>query len=168
MTRAHYVILFSASRSIRMLKRNRRKCMIKRDELNFVFLHRRKKANAGRAHGAGTRDKIAGEKARGGNDRSQDGKSARLVARGGHVSEPGHLTLSFTRVHFVSAFRYAYARVRPSVRSCSRSSRARSYADASLAPTMRRELSAREEKKRGKEKEKRETSRARGCERRRE
>lgn len=52
--------------------------------------------------------------------------------------------------------------VRPSVRSCSRSSRARSYADASLAPTMRRGLSARrKKKKRRKEKEKRETARAR-------
>lgn len=32
------------------------------------------------------------------------------------MNESGHLTLSFTRVHFVSAFRYACARVRPSVR----------------------------------------------------
>lgn len=32
------------------------------------------------------------------------------------MSESGHLTLSFTRVHFVSAFRYACARVCPFVR----------------------------------------------------
>jgi len=79
------------------------------------------------------------------------------------VSESGHLTLSFTRVHFVSAFRYACARIRVSVRPFVFAFVTRALVHGRIAGSSHEKKRAEREEKKEKKK-KRGKPRARSCE----
>jgi len=133
-------------------------------ELNFV--HRRKRANTESVKQArGIKSRVKEYKGKWQKSWSyRAGKSARLVAWGGHVSESGRLTLSFTRVHFVSAFRYACARIRVSVRPFVFAFVTRALVRGRIAGSShekkRAEREKKKEKKRKKENRAREAARA--------